>query len=294
MSARKFRVPESSPAEQSSAFNKCLVEPDRSAVSGIRRRRLSAVGASAFLEIAVLAALLIWPLFATGTRLIRREYIPIPPYGGHRVEAASHQNASPHSEPVAGAHRFVYDDFPTPGHAASGPIGRVVPGGDTPPGFDFGPPTGPATNLISIPGVESGPPPPAPEPPKPAAAPIRRSEGVQSALLIRRIEPSYPPLAIQARREGTVQIRAIIARDGSVESLEVLSGDPLFIQSSLEAVRQWRYRPTLLGGEPVEVDTYITVNFRLAHDWARKQKAGNLPNGSAASRLLKLFRIVLA
>lgn len=268
MSARNSRVPESSPVQQLSNFDKCLVEPDRSAVSGVRRRRISAIGASAVLELFVLAALLIWPLFATGTRLIRREYIPIPPYGGHRDETTSHQNATPHSIGAAGAHRFIYGDLTTPRHAVSGPIGHIVSvGADTPPGFDFGPPAGSTTNLISIPGAGAGPQPPGPEPPKHvAAAPIRRSEGVQSALLIRRIDPRYPPLAVQARREGTVQIHAIIARDGSIESLEVLSGDPLFIHSALEAVRQWHYRPTLLGGEPVEVDTYITVNFRLSHD----------------------------
>ena len=268
MSARSSGVPESSLAQQPSALDKCLIEPEHSAITGIRRRKLSAIGASALLELFVLAALLIWPLFATGTRLIRREYVPIPPYGVHRVEAGSHQNATPHSTPAALGRRFIYGDLPTPGHARLGPIGHIVTTGtDTPPGFDFGPPAGSATNLISIPGVESGPQPPAPEPAKhSAAAPIRRSEGVQSALLIRRIDPRYPPLAVQARREGTVQLHAVIARDGSIESLEVLSGDPLFIQSALEAVRQWRYRPTLLGGEPVEVDTYITVNFRLSHD----------------------------
>jgi periplasmic protein TonB len=135
--------------------------------------------------------------------------------------------------------------------------------------MDLGPAVPPNVppNLLGLDTTIAGPQPPAPEPPKhTASAPIRRSEGVQSALLIHRIEPRYPPLAIQARREGTVQIHAIIARDGSIESLEVLSGDPLFIQSALEAVRQWRYRPTLLGGEPIEVDTYITVNFRLTRD----------------------------
>ena len=82
-------------------------------------------------------------------------------------------------------------------------------------------------------------------------------------MLIHRVEPVYPPIAKQTHTEGTVQLHAIIARDGSIASLEALSGHPLLIRAAREAVSQWRYRPTLLGGEPVEVETYITVIFRL-------------------------------
>ncbi len=83
------------------------------------------------------------------------------------------------------------------------------------------------------------------------------------ALLIRRVQPDYPPLARQTRREGRVELHAIIATDGTIQSLEVRSGDALFRQSALEAVRQWRYRPTVLNGQPVQVDTTITVIYTL-------------------------------
>jgi protein TonB len=83
------------------------------------------------------------------------------------------------------------------------------------------------------------------------------------ALLIRRVQPDYPPLARQTRREGRVELHAIIATDGTIQSLEVMSGDALFRQSALEAVRQWRYRPTVLNGQPVQVDTTITVIYTL-------------------------------
>jgi protein TonB len=73
----------------------------------------------------------------------------------------------------------------------------------------------------------------------------------------------YPPLARQTRISGTVRLHAIIGKDGSVQQLEVLSGHPLLVQAALDAVRQWRYRPTLLNGEPVEVDTTIDVIFSL-------------------------------
>jgi len=82
-------------------------------------------------------------------------------------------------------------------------------------------------------------------------------------LLIHRVDPVYPALARQIHLEGTVQLHAIIGRDGTIQSLEVLSGHPLLIQSARDAVRQWRYRPTLLNGEAVEVETSITVIYTM-------------------------------
>jgi protein TonB len=73
----------------------------------------------------------------------------------------------------------------------------------------------------------------------------------------------YPPLARQTRISGTVRLHAIISKGGAVQQLEVISGHPLLVQSALDAVRQWRYRPTTLNGEPVEVDTTIDVIFSL-------------------------------
>ena len=82
-------------------------------------------------------------------------------------------------------------------------------------------------------------------------------------MLMQRVEPVYPTLARQIRREGRVELRAIIATDGTIQSLQVVSGDPLFIQSAMDAVRQWRYRPTILNGRAVEIDTFITVMYNL-------------------------------
>jgi protein TonB len=86
---------------------------------------------------------------------------------------------------------------------------------------------------------------------------------IEPAMLLRKIEPVYPFIAIQTRREGRVELRAIIATDGTIQALEVLSGDPMFFPSALDAVRQWRYRPTILNGVPVEVETHITVIYNL-------------------------------
>jgi protein TonB len=76
------------------------------------------------------------------------------------------------------------------------------------------------------------------------------------------VEPAYPRIAVVSGVQGQVKLHAIIARDGSIQSLNVISGHPLLVRAALEAVGQWRYRPYLLNGEAVEVETFITVNFR--------------------------------
>ncbi|HSC45294.1 MAG TPA: energy transducer TonB [Candidatus Acidoferrum sp.] len=103
----------------------------------------------------------------------------------------------------------------------------------------------------------------APPPPKPTQTRIRQGGAVQAAMLVNKVNPTYPPLARQTRISGTVRLHAIISKDGSVQQLEVVSGHPLLVQSALDAVRQWKYRPTTLNGEPVEVDTTIDVIFSL-------------------------------
>jgi periplasmic protein TonB len=102
-----------------------------------------------------------------------------------------------------------------------------------------------------------------PAPPKPVQSRIKVGGNVTAAKIINRTAPNYPPLARQTRISGTVRLHAIIAKDGTVQQLEVLSGHPLLVQAALDAVRQWRYQPTLLNGEPVEVDTTVDVIFSL-------------------------------
>jgi len=93
---------------------------------------------------------------------------------------------------------------------------------------------------------------------------ITVSQGVTSGLLIRRVQPSYPPLAKQARISGAVVLQAVIGKDGTIQNLRAVSGHPMLIQSAIDAVRQWKYKPYFLNGDPVEVDTQVTVNFTLA------------------------------
>jgi periplasmic protein TonB len=93
---------------------------------------------------------------------------------------------------------------------------------------------------------------------------VRVSQGVTSGLLIRKVEPEYPAIARQARIQGQVVLEAIIAKDGMVQNLRVVSGHPLLVPAALSAVQQWRYRPYLLNGAPVEVDTTVIVTFVLS------------------------------
>jgi len=117
---------------------------------------------------------------------------------------------------------------------------------------------GPATPVLAPP------PPVPPRPPSFKAEPIRQGGIVQAANLIHQVTPVYPPIAQRTRIQGVVVMEATVSKDGSVESLRIVSGHPLLSQAALDAVRQWRYRPTMLNGEPVEVITTITVTFYLA------------------------------
>jgi periplasmic protein TonB len=93
---------------------------------------------------------------------------------------------------------------------------------------------------------------------------VRVSSGVSSGLLIRKVSPNYPPLARQARIQGTVILQAQISKDGSIQNLQLISGHPMLAPAAIEAVKQWKYKPYLLNGEPVEVETQVQVNFTLA------------------------------
>jgi TonB family protein len=92
--------------------------------------------------------------------------------------------------------------------------------------------------------------------------PKRIVSQLTEAQLLNRVEPVYPHIAVLTGVQGQVKLHAIIARDGSIQSLNVISGHPLLVRAAAEAVGQWRYRPYILNGEAVEVETFITVNFR--------------------------------
>jgi len=100
--------------------------------------------------------------------------------------------------------------------------------------------------------------------PKAAPQRVRVSQGVSQGLLIHKVTPVYPALARQARIQGTVVLQALIGRDGAIQNLHVVSGHPMLTGAALDAVKQWRYKPYYLNGEPVEVDTTVNVIFSLS------------------------------
>ena len=153
----------------------------------------------------------------------------------------------------------LFDDDPGTAFTRAG---EAAVGSDrgVPDGFSIGKP---GESLIGVATAQ-----PQPPAPKPAAAPVAREPirvggRVQQPMLIHEVRPPYPPLARQARVSGSVKMEAILARDGTVQSLRLLSGPPLLTQAAMTAVSQWRYRPTLLNGEPVEILLSIDVNFTL-------------------------------
>ncbi len=99
-------------------------------------------------------------------------------------------------------------------------------------------------------------------PPPPARAILRSS--LLEGNLIRRVEPTYPPLARSARIQGSVVLVAVINKAGTIDNLHAVSGHPMLVPAAVDAVSQWRYRPYILNSEPIEVETQITVNFYLA------------------------------
>jgi periplasmic protein TonB len=131
---------------------------------------------------------------------------------------------------------------------------------------DSSEPEGPPILGYTGPGVSnlpfSG---PAPPPPPRHVGPIRRSI-ISEGELVNRVDPVYPRIAVLTGTQGEVRLHALIAKDGSIQSLNVVSGPPLLVRAAVDAVQQWRYRPYYLNGEAVEVETFITVNFKKTNE----------------------------
>jgi TonB family protein len=99
--------------------------------------------------------------------------------------------------------------------------------------------------------------------PKPAPGALQVSEGVTQGLLIKKIAPLYPATALKLRKQGAVELMATVSKTGTITKIKVLDGDSLLAQAAIDAVRQWKYRPFLLNAEPVDIETQITIKFKL-------------------------------
>lgn len=241
----------------------CLVDGDPARLARSRRARRRAVAISLLTQAAAVAAILIIPLIWATDRIALASQPPMPIYVSGDTPRHDTRPA-----PARNAHRFQACTSCPPTHVPT----HIVTSDPLSPGTGDG-----AANLTpgNCPGcpeiigaissftTTSGP--PVPRPPETKAPTPRRisDPNIEAAKLLYRVEPVYPFLAKQARRGGRVELHAIIATDGTIQSLQVVSGDPWFVQSALEAVQQWRYRPTILNGQPVEVDTTITVIYHV-------------------------------
>ena len=257
-------VSEAIPKGTLGSLGGCLVECDPEQRSRARRVRRRSLVISILTQATVVALLILLPLFGRTERLaLSKTFTPIPPYGhaGHRQDVHRATN----SRTTRSISHFTFNVNRPVLLPTDGP--QPVPsGGSDADSVGIAIDDGPAcTGCIDIGPTSTGPRPPKPSVETPTRPSILHFTHLDPAMLIRRVEPLYPPLARQIHKEGRVELRAIITTDGTIRSLEVVSGDPLFYQSAKDAVSQWLYRPTALNGQKVEIDTYITVLYTMPH-----------------------------
>jgi protein TonB len=237
-----------------------------------RRRRGVAAVMSFILQCLLLGTLLIVPLMFTEA-LPNQQLLsflvapsPPPPPPPPAASAAAKVVRQVESDLMDGQLRtpgripqkvaMIHEDDAPPALSSGGVVGGV-PGGI--PGGQVG---GVIGGIISsVPSLAALPKLAAPTVPKR----IRMSQGVTRGSLIHKVEPAYPPIARAARIQGEVILTAVISKTGEIENLALVSGHPMLVPAARAAIEQWRYRPFLLNGEPVEVETTITLTFELSN-----------------------------
>lgn len=226
-----------------------------------RGRRSWATLTSFGLQAVVVGLLLLIPLLTTvGLPTSRTVSTPI---GAFR----RNPDAAPHTPP--GRIRQTQIVPYTGRIMAPGRIPTTIARTDGPAEPSIGPVGDP--NIYIGSGIDSGPGIPLPTTgtrpiapiPAPTVTHAFRTSSMLEGSLIRRVQPVYPPLARSARVQGSVVLAAVISKTGTIENLTLISGHPMLVPAALQAVSQWRYRPYILNGEAIEVDTQITVNFML-------------------------------
>jgi len=241
-------------------LNNCLMDSDAETRVRTKHRRQRAVVIALAAEAVLVVGLALWPMVTTGrapTEIVMLPRIPYHESEPQKPETTQQRTRSArpqqidviHFQPLRIPPRIDRSSSTATENIAPPVLRESGPGvGSNQPGIPFG--TGSDAPMIPLPRP-------------PSLRIIQRSEGVQSGMLVYRVDPRYPQLAMNAGISGTVKLRAIIGRDGRVRSAEVLSGSALLAPAAVAAVREWRYRPTLLDGNAVEVETLIEVRFIL-------------------------------
>ena len=240
-------------------LNDCLVEGDPAGYRLLRKTRRRALVLSILLQTIAILALILFPLLGKGEHIPVRIFVARPPIPlGTNYRDPGGPVQSQHGSTA----RFVIrQSLAIPGRASSHDDVAVPLAPGEPPGIGGGPVGTPDGDLGGLEIPERAP--SKPETDERTETHRLQIGHIDPARLIRRLEPIYPPLGKQLGRETRVELHAIIATDGSIQSLEVLSGDPLFYPSAIDAVSRWHYTPTILDGQPVEIDTQITVIYSL-------------------------------
>jgi len=253
-------------ARQKALFEDSLLE----ASGGQGKRRTCATLLSVVLQCLLVGVLIVIPLLFTDVlpkqQLLTLLEAPPPPLPAPpaapaqtavRVvkatsEIANGQLRTPGRIP-AKVQMIKEDDAPPPPAISGGIVGGVpggIPGGQL--GGVIGGIISSTSSVAAVSNLS-----------KPAPQRVRVSPGVSKGLLVYRIEPTYPPVARQAHIQGVVLLTAVSDKDGNIQNLQVVSGHPMLAPAAIEAVKQWRYKPFLLNGQPLEVETTVTVTFSL-------------------------------
>lgn len=254
---------------ESGRLSQCMLENndrDRSSRRGVRSKALTI---SVALECAILSALVLWPLLDPAVLPKILHATPTPPY--HGIEITDVVDASGERGPGATKSKpaiHLLDRQPPriPNHVSTQAVDdapNLAPNfanGNPDASGNGGPDSGAGPMIAGTEGTTRP-----PEIKRPAEHTARQqvSEGVMEAALVRKVLPSYPAIARPMHLSGPVILHAVIGTDGSVRQLQIVSGNMILAQAAVAAVREWRYQPTRLSGQPVEVETTITVNFVL-------------------------------
>jgi periplasmic protein TonB len=237
-------------------LNGCLVDGDLEQQKRERKVRRRSLAISVSLQAIALAAVLLMPLLGKPAA-ISWNVVPVPPYYSRPTPV--HVVDTQIMRRTRTMARGWYDLTHIPQQIINNTQPPEPPSDDDPfQGAGINVPG--ATSFAGTRGTSQPPPPVVTQTKTPKVVHLSQ---IDASKLISRVEPIYPVLAKQIGRSGKVELHAIIGEDGTIQSLEAVGGDPMFFASAMQAVKQWRYTPTMLNGQPVKVDTYIAVIYNM-------------------------------